>query len=104
MSIIGSGPGSSPGSVSKITALRPVGSSDAGTTQAPVPPAAVAPKPAASSAGLFTSTALDAGAMPVDQSRVAEIKQAIQSNSYPVLPTKIGDAMIAAGLLLRMPK
>jgi negative regulator of flagellin synthesis FlgM len=47
------------------------------------------------------SAALDPGQPPVDAERVAVIRQAIQSGTYPVIPTKIADAMIAAGLLLR---
>jgi negative regulator of flagellin synthesis FlgM len=53
-------------------------------------------------APVVTSTALDVGPIPVDQDRVAMIRKAIASDSYPVLPARIGDAMIAAGMLLRM--
>jgi len=38
---------------------------------------------------------------PVDANRVAEIRQAIEDGRYPVLPVRVADAMIAAGLLLR---
>ncbi|OYW16361.1 MAG: flagellar biosynthesis anti-sigma factor FlgM [Novosphingobium sp. 12-64-8] len=48
-----------------------------------------------------TSDAVKAGPAPVDAERVAQIRHAIQNGTYPVLPTKIADAMIAAGLLLR---
>jgi negative regulator of flagellin synthesis FlgM len=41
-------------------------------------------------------------AAPVDADRVAEIRKAIEDGRYPVLPTRIADAMIAAGLLLRI--
>jgi negative regulator of flagellin synthesis FlgM len=48
-----------------------------------------------------TSKALDPGAAPVDTDRVALIRKAVESGQYPVLPAKIADAMIAAGMLLR---
>ncbi len=38
---------------------------------------------------------------PVDIQRVAEIRKAIEDGRYPVLPVRVADAMIAAGLLLR---
>lgn len=37
---------------------------------------------------------------PVDSNRVTEIREAIQSGNYPLLPAKIADAMIAAPFLL----
>ncbi|MFM5918120.1 MAG: flagellar biosynthesis anti-sigma factor FlgM [Novosphingobium sp.] len=50
------------------------------------------------------SAALDAGPAPVDGDRVAVIRKAIEQGHYPVLPTKVADAMIAAGFLLRSGK
>jgi negative regulator of flagellin synthesis FlgM len=35
---------------------------------------------------------------------VAAIKKAIEEGSYPIVPTQIGDAMIAASMLWRSPK
>ena len=51
-----------------------------------------------------TRDALDPGAAPVDAERVQIIRKAVESGTYPVLPAKVADAMIAAGLLLRSPK
>lgn len=48
-----------------------------------------------------TSQALNAGAAPIDTDRVALIRKAVESGNYPVVPAKIADAMIAAGMLLR---
>ena len=48
-----------------------------------------------------TSLSINAGTAPVDQDRVAQIRDAVQSGNYPMIPTKIGDALIAAGVLLR---
>ncbi|MEL7446515.1 MAG: flagellar biosynthesis anti-sigma factor FlgM [Pseudomonadota bacterium] len=39
---------------------------------------------------------IDAGTPPVDTERVAEIRAALREGSYPLVPTKIADAMIAA--------
>lgn len=50
------------------------------------------------------STALDPGLQPVDTDRVAQIRRAIERGQYPILPAKVADEMIAAGLLLRSGK
>lgn len=47
------------------------------------------------------SDALDPGEPPVDADRVDVIRKAIEAGDYPLVPAKIADAMIAAGLLLR---
>lgn len=47
------------------------------------------------------SEALDPGEAPVDADRVDAIKKAVEKGEYPLLPVRIADAMIAAGLLLR---
>lgn len=61
---------------------------------------------AASQAGatVETSAALDAGSPPVDRERVDMIRKAVEKGTYPVVPAKIADAIIAAGVLLRSPK
>lgn len=51
-----------------------------------------------------TSAALDPGEAPVDTDRVNVIRKAVESGNYPVIPTQIADAMIAAGVLLRSHK
>ncbi len=85
--------------------LRPVGPIDAGVVRTAVGakdqsnPAPSAPGAAA--ATFQPSSALDAGQAPVDAERIQVIRHAIQTGSYPIIPTKIADAMIAAGLLLR---
>jgi negative regulator of flagellin synthesis FlgM len=47
------------------------------------------------------SDALNPGEAPVDSDRVEMIRKAVDTGTYPVVPAKIADAMIAAGLLLR---
>lgn len=56
------------------------------------------------STSVETSSALNPGAAPVDTDRVATVKKAVESGSYPLIPAKIADAMIAAGVMLRSPK
>ena len=59
---------------------------------------------ASDSSAVVRSAALDPGPQPVDTDRVAEIRRAIERGQYPILPAKVADAMIAAGLLLRSGK
>ena len=47
---------------------------------------------------------VEAGEPQVDTARVAEIAKAIEQDRYPVVPMRVADAMIAAGILLRSGK
>lgn len=86
--------------------LRPLGGVEAATTarlaqQAQArEPARPAPKPEPAVA-VSGSEALDPGpAPPVDQSRVTEIRKALEDGKYPLLPTTVADTIIAARLVL----
>lgn len=59
---------------------------------------------ASASPTVETSDALDPGAAPIDSERVQMIRKAVETGTYPVIPTRIADAIIAAGVLLRSPK
>lgn len=48
------------------------------------------------------SQALDPGEAPVDAERVQMIRKAVETGTYPVVPAKVADAIIAAGILLRV--
>lgn len=61
-------------------------------------PAARADEPTSSVA---LSDALNPGEAPVDSDRVEVVRKAVESGNYPLVPAKIADAIIAAGLLLR---
>jgi negative regulator of flagellin synthesis FlgM len=50
------------------------------------------------------SRALDPGQPPVDAERVKQIRKAIEDGRYPIVPAKVADAIIAAGMLLRSGK
>mgnify|MGYP000592675176 CR=1 FL=1 len=47
-----------------------------------------------------TGAKVSAGAAPVDAERVAEIRQALREGTYPLVPSKITDAIIAARHML----
>ncbi len=94
------GPGIGSGPVLETAAVRAVGSADTGAAQQPATQGSVGTPTVPVAIG----SVLDAGAAPIDQDRVATIRKAIADNNYPLVPTKIGDAMIAAGMLLRMAK
>ncbi len=50
------------------------------------------------------SDALDPGQPPIDADRVQEVRRAIERGDYPIVPAKVADAIIAAGILLRSGK
>lgn len=83
---------------------RPVGAvrtNAAASASAPAQAIANAPASAETPvAAVQTSQALDPGKPPIDENRVSVIRNAIQKGTYPLLPTKVADAMIAAGLML----
>ncbi|MBB4858134.1 negative regulator of flagellin synthesis FlgM [Novosphingobium chloroacetimidivorans] len=58
--------------------------------------AAAAAKPT-----VATSATLDPGEAPINTDRVAQIRKAVESGNYPLVPARIADAMIAAGMFLR---
>lgn len=92
-----------PSATSAITRLaRNAGGDSASSAAASTANATVATTAStAAAASVQTSSALDAGSVPVDQDRVSQIRDAIRSGNYPLVPAKIGDAMIAAGMFLR---
>jgi negative regulator of flagellin synthesis FlgM len=94
-------------SAAGIAGLRAVGLIDARTVRtaagAKGAPAASATPGDAPAVTFQPSEALDPGQPPVDADRVQVIRKAIESGNYPIIPAKIADAMIAAGLLLRTP-
>lgn len=55
-------------------------------------------------AQVVRSDALEPGQPPIDTDRVTLIRKAIESGTYPLTPAKVADAIVAAGLLLRVAK
>lgn len=92
----------------EIGATRAVGAVQVkpATTSARAPAKTETQGPAVTDSGsaaqVERSSALDVGPKPpVDVERVKVIKTAIETGNYPLVPAKIADAMIAAGMLLR---
>lgn len=53
--------------------------------------------------GAALETALDTATPPVDADRVAQIRTALREGTYPLVPTRIADALIAAQVSFAMP-
>ena len=62
---------------------------------APPEPARTPPQPA-----VVRTPTPASGSAPIDTDRVALIRKAVAAGTYPVVPAKIADAMIAARFLL----
>lgn len=93
-----------PVEITPVTPARPIGVESAravsDTAKNTAPVAAPAPT-AAQPAMVDRSDALSAGEKPpVANERVAEIRAAVKDGSYPLVPTTVADAMIAAGFML----
>ena len=62
------------------------------------------PQQAVSPDAPIASAPVSAGEPPVDFERVAQIRKAVEQGTYPIVPTRVADEMIAAGFLLRIAK
>jgi negative regulator of flagellin synthesis FlgM len=91
--------------LSGVGATRAVTASDRAQIEARPAPLAgsAAPAPAAG-ISLEVTAASAAATPPVDAERVAAIRKALSEGSYPLVPTKIADAMIAAQVSLSLPE
>lgn len=92
-------------SPSDIGRIQPVVQGRSVSRDLPENPAKPPEKAATSQPGdiavkVETSGSIDPGRPPVDRSRVEVIRKALEQGTYPILPTKIADAMIAAPMLL----
>ena len=87
----------------KLTAAQRLQSAKVTPVAAASPARAAAETAAQAAHGAQVSApGIGAGpAAPVDAERVAEIRKAVEQGRYPLIPTRIADAMIAAGHLLR---
>ncbi|MDJ0979164.1 MAG: flagellar biosynthesis anti-sigma factor FlgM [Erythrobacter sp.] len=54
------------------------------------------PAPAKPGVAIEVSASIDASQPPVDADRVSEIRKALEDSTYPLVPTTVADAMIAA--------
>ncbi len=60
--------------------------------------------PSGPAVALAQAASLDAGPQPIDSDRVEAIRSAIAKGRYPLVPARIADAVIAAGILLHTTK
>lgn len=90
--------------LSGVAAPRAVTASDRAQIEARGPSPAPAIPGAAPGISLEVSAASAAATPPVDAERVAEIRAALKDGSYPLVPAKIVDAMIAAQVSPSIPE
>lgn len=94
-----------PSKVPAVGAARAVAAGERAQIEArPRPAAAASGSAVASGVSLEVSAPVEAAAPPVDAERVKQIKAALADGSYPLVPTKIADAMIAAQVSLSLPE
>ena len=87
-----------------ITPARALSTSDRAQVDARSPAAS---RPVATpEAGISVelSASAEVSTPPVDAERVQQIRAALQDGSYPLVPTKIVDAIIAAQVSLSLPE
>lgn len=79
-----------------VSAPRALSASDRAQSGARTPAAVPAGAAGTPGISLEVSGAAATASPPVDAERVAQIRAALRDGSYPLVPTKIVDAMIAA--------
>jgi len=84
-----------------IARSRPIGTDVARSVRnAPATPGSAA-IPTAQPGVLANAEVISAGnASPVDNERVSQIRTALREGTYPLVPAKLADAMIAANFIL----
>lgn len=87
-----------------ISAPRALATSDRAQISARAPSGAARTPAPAAGISLEVTPAVDAATPPVDAERVQQIRAALRDGSYPLVPTKIVDAMIAAQVSLALPE
>ncbi|PKP91781.1 MAG: flagellar biosynthesis anti-sigma factor FlgM [Alphaproteobacteria bacterium HGW-Alphaproteobacteria-14] len=91
--------------LSKLPGINPVralATGDRASIDARSPTASQGKAPAAG-ISVEVSAVADAATPPVDAERVEQIRAALRDGSYPLVPAKIADAMIAAQVSLSLP-
>lgn len=87
-----------------VSAVRAVTVGERAQIEARSRPVAPGSAGAAPGISLEVSGASEAAGPPVDSERVAQIRDALRDGSYPLVPAKIVDAMIAAQVSLSLPE
>lgn len=87
--------------ISKLQAVsgpRALPGSDRGTIEARSAPTSDQSAARSDGIAIEVGEAVDTASPPIDKERVQQIKEALRDGSYPLIPTEIADAMIAAQL------
>ena len=87
-----------------ITAVRAGTTADPRALRRAADPQASFREIAQGTSVVASSDARDPGPAPIDNDRVSQVRIAVERGTYPLLPAKVADAIIAAGMLLRSPK
>ena len=95
-------PSVEPSKLPAVSAPRAVAAGERAKSETRTRPAA--PTSTATGVSLEVNTPVDAAAPPVDAERVKQIKAALADGSYPLIPTRIADAMIASQVSLSLPE
>jgi negative regulator of flagellin synthesis FlgM len=82
---------------------RPIAAGERAQIEARARPAATGSTPARG-ISLEVTGAAEAASPPVDAERVAQIREALRDGTYPLVPTRIVDAMIAAQVSPSLPE
>lgn len=84
------------------TTVNPATTPTVTTTSTPQTTTLTTPAATQQAAATYQASGmLSAGPVPHDQDRVEQVRKAVQNGTYPLVPTKISDAIIAAGYLLQ---
>lgn len=87
--------------VSKLSGVGPLrGTSRELSGEKPAVRAERTPAPVDQGVTVQTDARVKAGSAPVDAERVKQIRQALRDGSYPLVPSRITDAIIAARHML----
>lgn len=87
-----------------VSAARALSASDRAQIDARARPATASSTASTSGISVEVTGASETATPPIDAERVAQIRDALRDGSYPLVPTKIVDAMIAAQVSLSLPE
>lgn len=90
--------------LSGVSAPRALAAGERAQIEARPRPAAGGSTGAASGISLEVTGTAEGAGPPVDAERVAQIREALRDGTYPLVPTRIVDAMIAAQVSPSLPE
>lgn len=88
--------------IQPLGSSKPVGQAASPPTGKAQSASAPASQPHARSLGISVeaNASYETAQPPIDSARVSQIREAIESGTYPVVPARIADAMIAARMFV----